>query len=63
VAFILSAILLSIYVVAHFIAARNEPRNDRNTQPELRLVNKRIFRGKIFFYYYFQGSTYSYTDF
>jgi hypothetical protein len=33
--------LLTIYVIAHYIAARNAPDTGRNTQPEIRLVNKR----------------------
>ena len=46
VAFLLSSILLTIYVIAHFIAARNVPDNGRNTQPEIRLVNQRNIQQK-----------------
>ena len=41
IAFCLSSLLLTIYVIAHYIAARNAPDNSRNTQPEIRLVRRR----------------------
>lgn len=39
-AFCLSSILLTIYVIAHFIASNNSADNDRNTQYDIRLVNR-----------------------
>ena len=33
--------MLTIYVIAHYFARRTEPDNNRNTQPEIRLVNKK----------------------
>jgi len=46
VAFFISAVMLTIYVIAHYFARRNGPDNDRNTQSEIRLVNRRIFKIK-----------------
>ena len=40
IAFCLSSFLLTIYVIAHYVAARNSSGNGRNTQPEIRLVSK-----------------------
>lgn len=44
--------MLTIYVIAHYFARRNTPESSRNTQPEIRLVNKRIFKLKINFFIY-----------
>ncbi len=43
VAFFISAVMLTIYVIAHYFARRNGPDDNRNTQSEIRLVNRRIF--------------------
>jgi hypothetical protein len=42
VAFFLSAVLLTIYVIAHYFTPRSQPDTD-NSQEAIRLVNKRIF--------------------
>ncbi len=53
VAFFLSAVLLTIYVIAHYFTPRNEPNNADNSQATIRLVNKRIFRKKKIFFFLF----------
>ena len=44
VAFFLSAVLLSIYVVAHYITRTNSPVNDDEGQKHLRLVCRQFSR-------------------
>lgn len=39
IAFLISAVLLTTYVVAHYFARRNYVTDTRNTQPTLRLVS------------------------
>ena len=43
VAFFLSAVLLTIYVVAHYFARKDRFAGARDTQPEIRLVRVRTF--------------------
>ncbi|UJR16140.1 hypothetical protein I4U23_003051 [Adineta vaga] len=38
VAFFISAVILTIYVIAHYVARRNRPSDTRDTQPEIRLA-------------------------
>ena len=43
VTFGISAIMLTVYVITHFVVRQSEPRSDSSNQPKIRLVNKRIF--------------------
>ena len=42
VAFFFSAVLLTVYVVAHYFARRNVATDARDTQPTLRLVREEV---------------------